>query len=95
MPGGTAAGTVLVLNFFLILINRAGSPASNISIGEKITQPMKKRKPIRKKKVKWVDDMTLCNAVNLKEALVPEDRVRPERGLITGARSTACPDKPI
>ena len=95
MPGGTAAGTVLGLNFFLILFNRAGPPASNVSIGKQITQPIKKRKPIRKKKVKWVDDMTLCNAVILKEALVSEDRVRPERGLIMGARSTGCPDKPI
>ena len=77
MPGGTAAGTVLGLNFFLILFNRAGPPASNISIGKQITQPIKKRKPINKKKVKWVDDMTVCNAVNLKAALVPEDRALP------------------
>ena len=77
MPGGTAAGTVLGLNFFLILFNRAGPAASNISIGKQITQPIKKRKPIDRKKVKWVDDVTLCNSVNLKTALVPEDRAVP------------------
>ena len=77
MPGGTAAGTVLGLNFFLILFNGAGPPADNISIGKQITQPINKRRPISKKKVKWIDDVTLCNAVNLKTALVPEDRAVP------------------
>ena len=77
MPGGTAAGTVLGLNFFLILFNGAGPPADNISIGKQITQPIRKRRPIVKKKVKWIDDETLCNAVNLKAALVPEDRAVP------------------
>ena len=77
MPGGTAAGTVLGLNFFLILFNGAGPAASHISIGKQITQPIKKRKPIDKKKVKWVDDVTFCNSVNLKAALVPEDRAVP------------------
>ena len=30
-----------------------------------------------KSKVKWIDDMTLCNAVDLKTALVPENRPVP------------------
>ena len=71
MPGGTAAGTVLRLNFFLILFNGAGPPADNSSIEKQITQPINKRQPVSKKKVKWIDDVTLCNAVNLKTALVP------------------------
>ena len=77
MPGGTAAGTVLGLNFFLILFNGAGPAASIIGIGKQISQPIRKRKPIDKKKVKWIDDVTFCNSVNLKTALVPEDRAVP------------------
>ena len=77
MPGGTAAGTVLGLNFFLILFNGAGPTANITSIGHQITQPLKKRKPIAKTKVKWVDDVTLCTALDLKTALVPEDRAVP------------------
>ena len=77
MPGGTAAGTVLGLNFFLILFNGAGPTANITSIGHQITQPLKKRKPIAKTKVKWVDDVTLCTALDLKAALVPEDRAVP------------------
>ena len=59
------------------MFNGAGPAASNISIGKKITQPIRKRKPIDRKKVKWVDDVTLCNSVNLKTALAPEDREVP------------------
>ena len=46
MPGGTAAGTVLGLNFFLVLFNGAGPAANITTIGQQITQPKGKRKPI-------------------------------------------------
>ena len=77
MPGGTAAGTILGLTFFLVIFNGAGPATNCVSIGKQITQPRKKRKPIEKTKVKWVDDVTLCTAVNLKKLLVPEDRAVP------------------
>ena len=60
MPGGTAAGTVLGLYFFLVLFNGAGPAANITTIGQQITQPKGNRKPIAKTKVKWVDDVTLC-----------------------------------
>ena len=77
MPGGAAAGTILGLNLFLILFNGAGPKTSPISIGQQITQPLNKRSAIPKSKVKWIDDMTICNAVNLKTSVVPEDRPVP------------------
>ena len=77
MPGGAAAGTILGLNCFLILFNGAGPKTSTISIGQQITRPINTRIAIPKSKVKWIDDMTLCNAVNLKTSLVPEDRPVP------------------
>jgi hypothetical protein len=77
MPGGTSAGTILGLNFFLVLFNKAGPVTNPISIGQQITQPRRKRKPIKRCKVKWIDDMTLCTAVDLKQALVKEDRPVP------------------
>ena len=77
MPGGTAAGTLLGLNFFLVLFNGAGPAANITTIGQQLTQPKGKRKPIAKTKVKWVDDITLCTALDLKAALVPEDRPVP------------------
>ena len=77
MPGGAAAGTILGLNLFLILFNGAGPKASSIGIGQQITRPVNTRTSIPKSKVKWIDDMTLCNAVDLKTALVPENRPVP------------------
>ena len=77
MPGGTGAGTILGLEIFLILFNDAGPAANPTSIGHQITQPLSKRKPIDKSKVKWIDDITICTAVDLKSTLVPEDREVP------------------
>ena len=77
MPGGAAAGTILGLNCFLILFNGAGPKTSTLGIGQQITKPSNKRISIPKCKVKWIDDMTLCNAVDLKTSLVPEDRPVP------------------
>jgi hypothetical protein len=77
MPGGTGAGTIIGLEIFLILFNGAGPPANPTPLGEIVTEPLGVRKPIEKAKVKWVDDMTICTAVNLKESLVPEDRPVP------------------
>jgi hypothetical protein len=77
MPGGLGAGTIMGLNLFLVLFNGAGPASSIVSIGHQITQPIRKRKAIRKTKVKWIDDCTLGTSVNLKVSLMPEDRPLP------------------
>ena len=77
MPGGTGAGTVLGLNLFLILFNGAGPEANMTSIGQQITKPLNRRQPIKKSKAKWIDDVTICTALDLKNSLVPEDRPVP------------------
>jgi hypothetical protein len=77
MPGGTAAGTILGLNLFLVLFNGAGPKPNPIGIGQQITQPLSKRRPIAKAKVKWIDDLTVCTAIDLKSSLVTEDRPVP------------------
>ena len=77
IPGGTGAGTRLGLQIFLIMFNDAGPAANPTSIGQQITQPLSRRKPIEKSKVKWIDDITICPAVDLKSTLVPEDHEVP------------------
>ena len=74
MPGGTAAGTPLGLLCFLILFNRAGPPASLTSIGEQVTVPRRRRKPMEKGKVKWIDDKSLMVSLDLATSLVPDTR---------------------
>ena len=77
MPGGTAAGTILGLELFLVMFSDAGPAANVVSIGQQITQPLASRKPIKQTKVKWIDDVTICTSVDLKNSVVPEDRVVP------------------
>ena len=74
MPGGTGAGTPLGLLCFLVLFNKAGPEANKASIGEQVTQTKRARKPIKKGKVKWVDDMGVMTSLHLPSSLVPEDR---------------------
>ena len=62
MPGGTSAGPILGLNFFLVLFNKAGPVANPASIGQQRSEPRRLSKPIKNCKVKWIDDMTLCNS---------------------------------
>ena len=56
---------------------RSHEIANSIRIVQQITKPMKETETILKSKVKWVDDVTLCCAVDLKTTLVPEDRAVP------------------
>ena len=48
MPGGTAAGTVLGLNFFLVRFNGVGPAAKFTTIEQQITQLKGNKKPIAK-----------------------------------------------
>ena len=84
MPGGTGTGTILGLECFLIMFNKAGAAAIPTSIGRILTEPLSKRQPITKSKVKWIDDITVCGAVDA-QSLVPEDRCH-----ITAASATGC-----
>ena len=80
MPGGGPQGTVLGMFLFLILINDAGYSKDNEDIGKKITTSMNKRTEMEAKHFKYVDDMTLVEAIKLKETLTSkpgEDWVRP------------------
>ena len=80
MPGGGPQGTILGLLIFIIVFNLAGSQSSPSSLGEDMSQPMKRRKVIKKQKYKYVDDLTLAKAINLTHSLRKareEEIVRP------------------
>ena len=56
-----------------VLINNAGYEKENETIGSKITKAVGKREEMKAKHFKYVDDMTLAQAINLKQTLEHKD----------------------
>ena len=71
LPGGTPQGTKLGLFLFLILINYAGIENLENNIGSIITKPLSKRNPMKNNHMKYVDDLSFMEALNLEKCLVP------------------------
>ena len=74
LDSGCGQGTLLRFFCFCITFNGAGPKPIEQSIGQIITQPMKRRKLIPAGKKKWVDDLTLTVAISLKENLIQDTR---------------------
>ena len=75
LPGGGPQGTLLGLLLFLVLVNQCGFEANECDIGEKITVPKGKFQP-GTLHMKYVDDLTIAESIDLKETLV-ENENRP------------------
>ena len=71
LPGGTPQGTRLGMFLFLILINFAGFKSHELvsNLGHFITNPVSRRKPLMKKHMKYVDDMSILASIDLKQRL--------------------------
>ena len=73
LPGGGPQGTILGMFLFLILINGAGFKNLERNTGKIICNPaLGRRNPIDRLHLKWVDDMTAAEAINLKGSLMTE-----------------------
>ena len=80
LPGGAGQGTLLGMWIFLLSINLAGPSASQVPRSEIITQRQNKKEPIKQNKQKWVDDLSLEQAYNLRTMMEPieeKDLIRP------------------
>jgi hypothetical protein len=80
LPSGTGQGTILGLFLFCVMFDRAGPAELTEKVGQIMTQPRKKRKPIETGKKKWVDDLSLMVPIRLSDCLKVDtrpDTVRP------------------
>ena len=66
---------------FRILINAAGFREKIMNTGKVLTGPLSKRKPMKKIHLKFIDDMTAAESINLKEKLVNNPEQNPIRPL--------------
>ena len=81
MPGGGPQGTILGMFLFLILINAAGFRDNLTNAGKFITKPFNRRGPIPKIHMKYIDDMTIAEALDLKKCLTADPNPDPPRPL--------------
>ena len=80
LPGGTPQGTKLGMFLFLILINFAGYKSHEVvsNLGQYVTKAVSERKPLVKKHMKYIDDMSIMASIDLKLSLEKEpNQIRP------------------
>ena len=67
MPGSSPQGRVLGMFLCLVLINNAGFDEEDRNLGEQLTRPVNAKTNMRNLHLKYVDDLTIAEAMKLKK----------------------------
>ena len=78
LPGGGPQGTILELFIFLILINTAGFDEIPVHFGEVITKVNNKRAAIKVTHAKYVNDLTIAKAIDIKAQIKLHENINPD-----------------
>ena len=70
LTGGGPQGTIIGMFLFIVVINLIGFGNQRIHIGKTITKPLNSRKPLETIHLKFIDDFSVAESLNLKEKLV-------------------------
>ena len=73
MPGGGPAGTILGMLLYIVMINPINF-TQKFTWGDQITQKLSTRMPIQNLHMKYFDDISLLEAINLKNCLKIDQR---------------------
>ena len=76
LNAGVGQGCLIGLWCFLILVNFAGPQSTPGPLGLRITENIKSRKPIPVIKRKWIDDLSILTAIDLKKEAVHDPTLR-------------------
>ena len=95
LPGWSPQATRLGLFLFIILINAARYGYLENNLGEHITQKKNKRKIIPNIHMKFVDDVTLAEGMNVKEYVLPNLEPNPPRPLAYRDRTSMSKEQEI
>ena len=78
LPGGGPQGTIIALFLFLVLINELGFSDQENNAGDTVTT-IKRTNIEREIHLKYVDDFSLAESINLKRQLVlDQSSLKPE-----------------
>ena len=81
LPGGGPQGTVLGMFLFIVLINLIGFRGQEKDVGKVITKPINRRKPMQSIHLKFIDDLSIAESLNLKKLLIPNPDTNQPRPL--------------